>query len=171
MVAGRVRLHTPILSEAQIPHTRLAAPTMPHHKQVRIRYKGVQAHVDHKIAPFIRQLWRAGVATRGSCQDFHQTGKAWIAFTDAQSANRFETIFGEGSVEQGEITAHGETRHSSNSADDLAVGTVLYHTLFPNSDVAGMLARVRLYNGSSRRRRSAPLDNRLPGSYGTGKRH
>ena len=60
------------------------------HPQVRIRHGGTNAAVDEKLAPLIRELWRAGWLTVRSCQR-HESGKVWIEF-DSRHLNAFLNV-------------------------------------------------------------------------------
>jgi hypothetical protein len=58
------------------------------HKQVEIAAGGHKAEVDEELAPVIQALWRAGIGTRASCQEW-QPGRAWILFPGPGAAKRF----------------------------------------------------------------------------------
>lgn len=57
------------------------------------RYDGEVVSIDVEIAPLISELWRRGIATYQSCQEF-RPGTVWIAFPDADSAIRFTIELG-----------------------------------------------------------------------------
>ena len=61
---------------------------MTQHKQVPVEWRGRRAEVDEEMAPLILALWRAGIATRLSCQE-NQPGIAWIAFATPEDARKF----------------------------------------------------------------------------------
>ena len=63
---------------------------MPDHPQTRIEHDGFSAEVDEEIAGLILDLWRLGFWTHNSCQD--NSGKVWIAFDEAPSAEEFLSI-------------------------------------------------------------------------------
>jgi hypothetical protein len=59
------------------------------HPQVLVTEGEASAYVDVEMAPLIRELWRAGIATNASCQEHEGTGKAWIEFKDPDTARQF----------------------------------------------------------------------------------
>jgi len=105
--------------------------------------------VDHKIAPLIRELWRAGIATRASCQDFDRTACVWVVFGDKRAARRFRAIVGQSPpVLRTTLSAADKAGATDHTGDDVAVGTVLFHILFPRRDLSAVLAHLRRYNRS-----------------------
>jgi hypothetical protein len=81
------------------------------HPQVHVKHGPWEADIDVEIAPLIKELWRAGVATVLSCQD-NQADRVWIAFDSSEDLARFLDIVGE--YEEGEGTLYDRIQ----SADD-----------------------------------------------------
>jgi hypothetical protein len=54
------------------------------HRQVRIKAPDWEGHrrisVDAAMAPLLREVWRRGIPTFASCQDFEGSGYAYIVF-------------------------------------------------------------------------------------------
>jgi hypothetical protein len=64
-------------------------PDEPIHPQVLVEHEGSTAYVDQELAPLIKELWRAGIATNASCQEHEGTNKVWIEFGQPDDARRF----------------------------------------------------------------------------------
>jgi hypothetical protein len=66
------------------------------HRQVLIEHDGATAHVDEGIADLVLGLWRRGMHTTASCEDFrHATdGKceAYVQFESEDDARTFEQL-------------------------------------------------------------------------------
>jgi len=68
------------------------------HPQVRVRAPEWEPwqriRVDRDMAPLLRELWRRGYLTIMSCQDWSDSGSAWIVFGSQGLARRFcyETV-------------------------------------------------------------------------------
>src|SRR5262249_44089247 len=58
------------------------------HKQVTVRWKGMEAEVDEELAPLILTLWKNGIVTTNSCQE-NRPGIAWIEFLTPEDARLF----------------------------------------------------------------------------------
>jgi hypothetical protein len=65
------------------------------HATVRVKAGGFSADIDRTIAPLIREIWRAGIATVQSCEDplggwdDQPPGKAWVLFASGGDAEKF----------------------------------------------------------------------------------
>lgn len=66
------------------------------HVQVPVEVGYRRGHVDEKIAPLIKELWRLGMDTIGSCQerphDPGVAGKAYVGFVRKRDALRFSDV-------------------------------------------------------------------------------
>lgn len=129
------------------------------HKQVRIKHDQWTAQIDKAIAPLVLELWRAGIATAVSCEDFETAygwdkakrapGKVvWVVFPTAEDARRFAAI-GRGyawptpqkiRVSNADVAKATENRH--------LVGTLTYHVRFLRRDLRAVVAAIRSYNAS-----------------------
>lgn len=63
---------------------------MSRHKTVVVEYKDKKANIDVKIAPLIKEMWKAGIDTSMSCQN--SDGKVWIEFEDIEHMCDFLNI-------------------------------------------------------------------------------
>jgi len=61
------------------------------HPQVFVQVGHRMGNVDEKVAPLIRELWRLGFDTIGSCQA-GRTGKGYLGFPFAPQGNAFHKI-------------------------------------------------------------------------------
>jgi len=61
------------------------------HPAVTVRIGPWEAEIDVAIAPLIRELWIAGIATLMSCQE-NDLGKVWIEFPDVGQLAKFLNI-------------------------------------------------------------------------------
>jgi hypothetical protein len=67
------------------------------HQTIPLRFGDMAADVDERLAPIVFELWRRGVRTTSSCQDYSQKdlegapdeGHAGIAFESAEDADAF----------------------------------------------------------------------------------
>ena len=64
---------------------------MARHETVPVTWKGQQAQIDKGIAPLIREIWKAGIATLNSCEE-NRPGWVWIQFEHSTEAERFLNI-------------------------------------------------------------------------------
>lgn len=64
------------------------------HKQVRIKDGDFEADIDEELAPLIRELWEANLATVLSCQE-NRPGIVWIMFLTAGDLSEFLGIVAE----------------------------------------------------------------------------
>jgi hypothetical protein len=67
-----------------------------HHRQVLIEHSGATAHVDEGIAALILALWRRGMHTTASCEDFRFATdgrcEAYVHFESEDDAVTFEQL-------------------------------------------------------------------------------
>ena len=128
---------------------KLLAAHKPAHPQVHIRHGEVEADVDEKIAPLILEVWRAGITTTSSCQEFSLRGTAgvWIVFPTKTDGKLFSRItkcpVAKSKIRQKDFEASGWDREPG---DEERVGTYIYYVLFPPSEVEPVLARLRKHN-------------------------
>jgi hypothetical protein len=63
------------------------------HRQVRIKApdwdRRQRISVDAEMAPLLREVWRRGIPTFASCQDFEGSGHAYIVFPLPAMARAF----------------------------------------------------------------------------------
>jgi hypothetical protein len=64
------------------------------HKQITVQVGEREAEIDEAIAPLIRELWKADIETRHSCQE-SLPGITWISFATAYDAEKFLDIVAE----------------------------------------------------------------------------
>jgi len=57
------------------------------HKTKQIKYGQIEADIDEKIAPLILEIWKSGIATDESCQDYD--GDIFIGFASTSDFLRF----------------------------------------------------------------------------------
>ena len=60
------------------------------HRTRVVRYAGFEARVDEKVARLVLALWRAGVYTLSSCQNFD--GRVWLVFTTDAALHEFRKL-------------------------------------------------------------------------------
>jgi len=63
----------------------------PLHRTVRVQWGNLDAHIDEYIAPLILELWKAGFATRNSCEG-HGSAPVWISFARVADVETFLNI-------------------------------------------------------------------------------
>jgi hypothetical protein len=69
-------------------------PTGNRHPTVKVKVGRKQADIDAKIAPLIRELWKADIDTIMSCQD-SPPGWVWIEFGECADCERFLSLVAE----------------------------------------------------------------------------
>src|SRR6266540_6661346 len=118
------------------------------HKQAHIQHGEIEADVDERIAPLIVELWRAGVTTRMSCQEFGEydgpPSGVWIVFPTESDVKQVAKILrgGRTSFDIRAVTVTPE----DDPDQTMPAGSVFWHWLFPRRDYKAVLARVRKYN-------------------------
>ena len=148
------------------------------HKTVLVRWGEDEAQIDVEIAPLIREIWKAGVFTRNSCQE-DRPGWVWIEFGNAFEAERFLNIVAVYDRESGSL--YNRIRQAWGTCDgesddaweydahpwDLAVKRELidddyieefcegpsefffrFSIRFPRTDLPKVLERVRQHNAN-----------------------
>jgi hypothetical protein len=150
------------------------------HPQVTLKYGRMSASVDEKLAPLIRELWRANIRTLQSCQNHTATKKVWLHFPTAENAERFLNVaieraatpdlwrrasswyFGQHNPIAGPLYAeNGEpialkdswefhTGIGTHSADGRSLLIVEVSVLFPRRDLKTVLARMQAFNAAQR---------------------
>jgi hypothetical protein len=89
--AGIINLILPLLYHPACPFSYSHNPVDPHPK-TPLEENGRQADIDTPLVPLVRQLWRAGCHTVGSCHDIGE-GFAYIQFISAEhGANTFLNV-------------------------------------------------------------------------------
>jgi len=104
------------------------------HKQVRIRHGEMEADVDEEIAPLILELWRAGVETISSCQNYLGFG-VWI-IVSAASAAAFDRLL------RGYRRPHKRKLFTEPNGMPRA-GDCFYHFACPAEDLPHLQKHVR----------------------------
>ncbi|MBI3410992.1 MAG: hypothetical protein HY040_21880 [Planctomycetes bacterium] len=66
----------------------MKAKTQNRHATVSVRVGARRANIDRKLAPLIRELWKAGIETTMSCEET-EPGIAWIEFADVDNLATF----------------------------------------------------------------------------------
>lgn len=140
------------------------------HKQVRLSVGDVSFDVDHEIVGFVAWLWRAGIRTRASCQNFDRSGRVWVVFDDKQSAERFAK-FGRNLDVWPQVIPFEIRRADLAGCDDrYARLGVNYQIQFPREMLPVVLAAFRfrwetqrfLRSSKTKRPRARPRGRRRP---------
>jgi hypothetical protein len=111
------------------------------HRTRVVRHAGLEAKVDVQLAPLVHALWRAGVYTLMSCQNFD--GRAWIVFLTRPAAEYFRRV----------CRPRGLEVRRTPIPELWSLGTV-YHALFPSRERHAALRRLNAALGASRRART-----------------
>src|SRR5437879_5868276 len=62
-----------------------------HHKAVRVRVGAWEEQIDDRLAPLVREIWKADISTLMSCEET-EPGTAWIEFDSVADLVRFLNI-------------------------------------------------------------------------------
>ena len=119
-------------------------PDAPRHPQQLVQVGPWRALIDVEIAPLIASLWRAGIATRMSCQDM--SGFVWINFHDEHAMESFLRLAGQprpiprhAKPPLDAAATDGGWRVHERSSDE-RFGPSL---LFPRADLAHIMTRMK----------------------------
>lgn len=152
-------------------------PSPPTHRAIHVKVGTREGDIDAKIAPLIRELWKADVDTVLSCQN-NPAGWVWICFDGCDSCERFLNILAEYDPHPESLYNHirGENGFTPNEllwhfeidftdlaveedehGDERPVGPPMLHpeisVRFPHSDLPDVLRRMRLFNNRNSRTR------------------
>ena len=72
----------------------MAIPNLAEHRTVHVTLGDRQADIDEKIAPFVKEMWRADIVTSQSCQD-SPPGWIWLEFVSQFHVETFLNIVGD----------------------------------------------------------------------------
>jgi hypothetical protein len=72
--------------------TTEGTPVPTGHRTIRLKIGEQEANIDVGIADIVEQIWLAGIATVGSCEDNEPPGYCWIEFITADDAENFVEI-------------------------------------------------------------------------------
>jgi hypothetical protein len=120
------------------------------HEQVRIQHEGMEAEVDKKIAPLILELWREGIKTLCSCQDYPGFG-LWLMIP-AEHEPKFRKLL---RGYRGWFTAYPATLSEEDFVPDdwrhegAHVGQRLFTFMCPPRDFAALLKHIRRVRAAS----------------------
>lgn len=110
------------------------------HQQVLVQLGHRRAHVDAGIASIIRELFRLGLDTIGSCQEQAMgepfEGQAYVGFCRERDASRFYAILNSGGVEATFKPKKLKivTRRSADAPEDL-IEVPSGNVMFPSSQI------------------------------------
>lgn len=120
------------------------------HPQVSLEHPdGGTLPVDRGIAPLVRELWRVGAPTTGSCQELNP-GEAWVAFATVEDAERMATLVGpsaqvvEVAYETEDVRKRARALAAADPHNTYAEGAVL----FPSRLISRVARRIRRETGS-----------------------
>lgn len=110
-----------------------------------IEHGDQSAEVDAAIAHLVLALWRGGIVTVASCEDFEGWGQVWVVFATEADAKRFIAA-GRGRSGWPEIKSFVITAADVAKAEkvgDFAAGTILFCVFFPRRDLRAIRARIQ----------------------------
>ncbi len=173
----------------------MALPVSRKHRTVHLSVGEQQAEIDKRIAPLVKEIWTAQIATLQSCQD-SPPGWIWLEFPSSFDLERFLDIVGDYEDRVGSL--HDRMLHSYDRpgrprvrqwryetiVHDMAVDIVedgegereeyagspnfmvLVSLHFPHGDLPQVLARLKRFN--SMRASLTEATHSCPGGDGTG---
>lgn len=72
----------------------MAIPSSVQHRKVRVTVGDQRGDIDEKIAPLVKEIWRADITTSQSCQD-HPPGWIWLEFVSSFELEKFLNMVGD----------------------------------------------------------------------------
>ena len=69
----------------------MTRPYREQHKTVLVKWAGFEARIDERIAPLIKEIWKAGIFTFNSCEE-NRPGIIWIEFASVIECEAFLNI-------------------------------------------------------------------------------
>jgi hypothetical protein len=153
------------------------------HRAVHVKVGRRQADIDAKIAPLIREMWKADIDTMMSCQN-SPPGSVWINFPSLPDCERFLSLVADydprpnsiyNRIRQHHLAAEGndywrlDTLFDDLFVDDTEDGeevslappafVATFSVRFPHRDLPAVLKRLKSFNRANRRLPAELNDN------------